>query len=69
MGLEGCIHTVCPGRQEQHCRQREQVCSREARHCMVSLGSVCCYHVAEISGLGLKSHLEATQSCLRLYNL
>ena len=36
---------------------------------MVSLGSVCCSHVAEISGLGLKSHLEATQSCLRLYNL
>ena len=36
---------------------------------MVSLVSVCCYHVAEISGLGLKSHLEATQSCLLLYNL
>lgn len=39
--------------------------AKEEWQCVVCLGNVHCYHVVGVSGLGPKSHLEATRSCLR----
>lgn len=39
------------------------VCAKEEWQRRVCLGNVCHFYVVEVLGLGLKSRLEAIQSC------
>lgn len=69
-GFRRMVHTVSVRKQEQHCRQRNRyVQGRQGAAWWAWEVSAATLWQKYQSRLGLKYHLEATQSCLWLYNL